>query len=703
VFLLPIGHEESTVRRLPWVTFTIIGLCVVAYLVTASVQVEDPNRYLIQPIQYYLSHRYLEPAPELKEAIQKQADPQLKQYLELTGPEQTPEQVPDPEVIAQEQQQLERLTDQWLQARKKAAAHPLMRGGLVPAHFSVTSLLTHLFLHVSLMHLLGNMIFLLLCGPFVEDKWGRVIYGALYLGSGIFAGAMFAVTYPSSEVPLVGASGAIAGVMGAFLIRFWNTNIKFFYTILLRPGTFDAPAWLMLPLWLASQLWAAMMMDGLDPGGHGGGVAYWAHVWGFAVGVAVGMGMRLGRIEERFITPALDAKLEAPENPVLEEAVQALEQGRAEEAFSLLREEARQHPHNGSVVLAWWDAAVGTGRAEEAAPAMLRLVRHKLGQGEVDVALEHWTEVMHKAPGVQAELALEVKLLESLAQIGRTDEARSLLEAVLGRGGEIPTVLRAKLARVAAKLGGPAAPAVIEQALACRDLPEAARHELEQVLAQLTHPPQPAAAAEAPGLAAAPQAPEVMLQAPELMPQAPDVMPPAPGMMPQAPGAMPPAPEMMPQAPAEAVWAPGPAAAPAARPRRTLQVARATPLGLSGKQLTIQADGKGQGALSLERVRAIAVGCVQKPGALSFVVLDLLLDSPESTAPTLKLVRLESTRFDPRTLVPEATSGLEAFRLFVERLLGASGARPLPDEASACGRPFRTFGSLDEYEKAVLS
>ena len=135
------------------------------------------------------------------------------------------------------------------------------------------AMLTSLFLHGSLAHLGFNMLFLWIFGNNLEDRWGRVRYLLFYLGAGVAATLAFVLTSPNSVVPLIGASGAIAGVMGAYLVLFPSTRILGLVFILPLP----LPAWVFLGFWFLSQF-----QGGSD------GVAYAAHVGGFLFGMAVG-------------------------------------------------------------------------------------------------------------------------------------------------------------------------------------------------------------------------------------------------------------------------------------------------------------------------------------------------------------------------------------------------------------------------------
>jgi membrane associated rhomboid family serine protease len=161
-----------------------------------------------------------------------------------------------------------------------------MGNGLVcatdPGH-QASHLISSMFLHGSWMHLLGNMWFLWLFGNNVEDSMGRLRFVAFYLLSGLAAALGQVFTTPDSAVPMVGASGAISGVMGGYLILYPNVRVFTLVPLGFFITSMALPAWVMLGYWFLIQF-----VSGLAAfGGERGGVAFWAHVGGFIAGVVL--------------------------------------------------------------------------------------------------------------------------------------------------------------------------------------------------------------------------------------------------------------------------------------------------------------------------------------------------------------------------------------------------------------------------------
>lgn len=144
------------------------------------------------------------------------------------------------------------------------------------------TLLTSMFVHAGFMHLAGNMLFLWIFGDNMEDEMGHLPFLGFYLASGIGAGLIHVVAAPFSLVPTVGASGAIAGVMGGYLLLFPKAKVDILLILVVFFKIIPLPAWIMLAAWFVMQFVGGW---GADP--DEGGVAYWAHAGGFIVGFAL--------------------------------------------------------------------------------------------------------------------------------------------------------------------------------------------------------------------------------------------------------------------------------------------------------------------------------------------------------------------------------------------------------------------------------
>jgi len=176
--------------------------------------------------------------------------------------------------------------------------------GLVPRafvrHGAVVPLLTSMFLHGNWVHLLGNMLYLHIFGDNVEDRLGHLRYVTLYLLAGLAAGIAQVAMNPTSPLPMVGASGAIAGVTGAYFVFFPRARIVTLVPIFLFLQVVEIPAVFFLLFWFVFQLLAGV--GSLHAADSMGGVAFWAHVGGFLTGMM--LGPVLARPRQRQIDPA---------------------------------------------------------------------------------------------------------------------------------------------------------------------------------------------------------------------------------------------------------------------------------------------------------------------------------------------------------------------------------------------------------------
>ena len=162
---------------------------------------------------------------------------------------------------------------------------------LIPVHFTtnislgdITDIFTSMFMHAGLAHIGGNMLYLWIFGDNVEDSMGRGRYILFYLAGGLVASLTHIFTNPGSSIPTVGASGAIAAVLGAYLILYPQSRVLTIIPLGFFMRMTMVPAGIVLGLWFVLQLFSGVLSFG---GPDVGGVAFWAHIGGFVTGVVL--------------------------------------------------------------------------------------------------------------------------------------------------------------------------------------------------------------------------------------------------------------------------------------------------------------------------------------------------------------------------------------------------------------------------------
>jgi len=342
--LIPLRHENMQGRRWPVITFGIIALNVVIFLGTHWTMDKQ--------------------APELGEAkihiiLLAAMHPDLK----IEGKAQdlvTTVQIKNPDLWKQAKNQNRDVHDAW-DARMRMAAdeHPeamqeemdslskryeeldavslVSKYAFVPAHQTFLSLITANFLHGGWLHLIGNMWFLWLAGALLEDTWGRMIYPAFYMIAGILALQVHAMSSPGSLVPTIGASGAIAGLMGAFLVRFPTIKIEMGWLLMFRFYRFKMAAYWLLPLWLLMEVFYGTLL------GQASGVAHWAHIGGFVFGALIAVGIRKSGLEQ-LADKGIQEKVAWVSHPLLAEADEQMEKGELDAAATNLKKLLQEKP-----------------------------------------------------------------------------------------------------------------------------------------------------------------------------------------------------------------------------------------------------------------------------------------------------------------------------------------------------------------------
>jgi len=176
---------------------------------------------------------------------------------------------------------------EWLAGSNQEAV--IYQFALIPANLTssfslgnITDIFTSMFMHAGLAHIGGNMLYLWIFGDNIEDSMGSVKYLFFYLIGGIVASMTHIFTNPTSQIPTVGASGAIAAVLGAYLVLYPRSRVLTFIPIGYFMRLTTVPASIVLGLWFVLQLFNGVLSLGLTDVG---GVAFWAHIGGFASGV----------------------------------------------------------------------------------------------------------------------------------------------------------------------------------------------------------------------------------------------------------------------------------------------------------------------------------------------------------------------------------------------------------------------------------
>lgn len=340
--LIPIRHENMSARRWPLVTFALIAINVVVFLGTHW-RLEDEQKQLgqlkLHVILLAAAHPELNVPASSEDIIQAVKDHYPKQWAELENRQRFALDDWDAHMLrtddaAELQSEMDSLSLELSQARANSI---LDRYAFLPAHPSAISYLTANFLHGGWLHLIGNMWFLWLAGFVLEDFWGRPLYGAFYLVSGAASMQFDAWLNPGSIAPTLGASGAIAALLGAFLVRFPKMRIEMLWWFFLRPRRFKAAAYWLLPAWLVMEVFYGSVF------GQSTGVAHWAHVGGFVFGALVGLGLRYSGWEQK-AHQEIEKELTLASDPDIQRASDLIDHGQLDSAEILLKEHVARKP-----------------------------------------------------------------------------------------------------------------------------------------------------------------------------------------------------------------------------------------------------------------------------------------------------------------------------------------------------------------------
>jgi membrane associated rhomboid family serine protease/Tfp pilus assembly protein PilF len=342
--LIPTGHENMKGRRWPVITIALIAINFAAFLGTHwRIDDQEPRLGEIRAHILLLAamHPELHMTPDEQDLVTTVSRKYPVEWKQLASPDRKVADSWDAKIRLTEdprdlQQEMDSLGQQYFDIQQDSI---LQRYAYVPAHPAPISYLTANFLHGGWLHIIGNMWFLWLAGVVLEDTWGRVIYPVFYFLSGIIALMFHGWTNPGSLGPTLGASGAVAALMGAFLVRFPQTKIqmRWIFGFGLRSYKFKAKAYWLLPLWLLMEIFSGSIS------GASSGVAHWAHVGGFVFGAVGAVGLRYCGLEH-VANQVIESKVTWTADPAVVQATEKMEQGNLDEAIALLQTHVAAKP-----------------------------------------------------------------------------------------------------------------------------------------------------------------------------------------------------------------------------------------------------------------------------------------------------------------------------------------------------------------------
>lgn len=323
-------------------------------------------------------------------------------------------------------------TDDWRQRRDQfeAARNEVswIGYGLVPAQPSIVTLFTSMYLHGGVWHLFGNMVFLFVFGFSLERSLGWLSYIALYHLTGVVSGLACVLILSDSYVPGIGASGAVSGLMGAYIAVYRLRKIRFFYSFLIYFGEFRAPAFWVFPFWLAKELYGNFYGDQ--------GISYWAHIGGLISGVGLGLSLSLftKRVDESYLDERAHTEARVADKQRLDTLVDEFKYAQAKSLARRMLDENPTDTHT-------WSIFVSVLRANTNDPdyhrAVLRIVSlvPRTSQNPQLVELVEQTFRMymdgdHPKPAFKNSQLLQ-QLGLAFTRGGRLDYAQEIAELLL--------------------------------------------------------------------------------------------------------------------------------------------------------------------------------------------------------------------------------------------------------------------------------
>jgi membrane associated rhomboid family serine protease/outer membrane protein assembly factor BamD (BamD/ComL family) len=462
---IPIGNENSTVRRLPWVTFAIMALNVLIYYVTLPGQASSMQKITSAGTelgQFLESNEPLladddirnklvseglltkEQADLIKETVKRDPEIQKEYDLWLRGP------------VAQHQRE---------EFYKKMAALTTAREGMLwyqyglapNGKWKIYQLITAAFLHGGLMHLFGNLIFFFAIAFSLEDLWGRGIFLSFYL-LGAAASCIPYIASPIS-VPCIGASGAISATMGAFLIRLPKSKIRlFFLGGLISPigwlvflffkkrSKIFIPGYIYMIAYFITQI-ISWYFD--KKSGGGSGVGYSVHIAGFIFGAGFASVMKATKTEETYVNPKIEAKVSFEAPAAVTQGLELIDKGQLDMAERKMRSYLMQNHDSLEAILGLIQIYQKTSNYDQLNAMYGRLIRYHLAKDDKEAALYAYDNLLSAFPDNDVKVRIPTRdwmmICDYLREIQMNREASVEFERLAKTWPDDPNAVRASV------------------------------------------------------------------------------------------------------------------------------------------------------------------------------------------------------------------------------------------------------------------
>ncbi|MGA9771381.1 MAG: rhomboid family intramembrane serine protease [Blastocatellia bacterium] len=462
---IPIGNENSTVRRLPWVTFAILALNVMVYYVTlpglatqmkalssAATDIESfmentGELMADDDVRNKLVAEGLitkDQADTIKDTIKRDPELQKDYDLWLRGP------------VAQHQR--EELYKK-LSVLKIAKDNMLwFKYGLSPnGNWKIYQLITSAFIHGGFMHLIGNMIFFFAIAFSLEDLWGRGIFLGFYL-LGAAAACIPYIVSPIS-VPCIGASGAISATMGAFLIRLPRSKIRLFFLggiispigwifflFFKKRSKIFIPGYIYLIAYFITQV-ISWYLD--KRSGGGSGVGYSVHIAGFIFGAGFAFIMKATRTEETHVNPKIEAKVAFEAAAAVTQGLEMMDKGQFDMAERTMRSHLAQNNDSLEAILGLIQIYEKTSNYDQLNTMYGRLIRYHLSKEDKEAALYAYDNLLSVFPDKEINVRIPVRdwmiICEYLREVQMNREASVEFERLARAWPTDPNAVRASV------------------------------------------------------------------------------------------------------------------------------------------------------------------------------------------------------------------------------------------------------------------